>query len=175
MTSVHNGEETPMNTRSIMRTVALLGLLLLGGQGMRGQGRFGFGVVAGEPTGLAWKYRIDNVHAVAGAVGFLPGDYVRLNVDVLWQSPFRGIPELVAYYGPGLMVAYGQRRVYYISDGRYGLIDDGGAGGLRMVLGLAYTIPRSPVDLFFELAPALVLTSPAGGVVDFGLGVRVYP
>lgn len=164
-----------MDNRSIVRMVALLGLLVWGVQGMRGQGRFGFGVVAGEPTGLAWKYRIDNVHSVAGAVGFLPGDYVRLNVDVLWQTPFRGTSALAAYYGPGLIVAYGQRRVYYFSDGRYGVIDDGGAGGLRVVLGLAYTIPRSPVDLFFEVAPAVILTSPAGGFVDFGLGVRVYP
>ncbi len=164
-----------MDNRSMLKAVGLIALLVCCTEGMTAQGRFGFGFVAGEPTGLAWRARIDNSHAVAGSVGFLPGENVRLSADFLWQTPFRGNSDFYAYYGPGVFVGYGERRVYILSDGRYGVIDEGGAVGVRLALGVAYTIPRSPVDLFFEVAPAVILTSPAGGVMDFGLGVRVYP
>lgn len=164
-----------MDSRRVLRTVALIALLVWGAQGTMAQGRFGFGFVAGQPTGLAWRARIDNSHAVAGSVGFLPGDNVRFSADFHWQTPFRGNSDFYAYYGPGVFVGYGERRVYLLRDGRYEVIDDGGAVGVRMALGVAYTIPRSPVDLFFEVAPAVILTSPTGGLVDFGLGVRVYP
>ncbi len=173
---IHNGKGMPMKSLSIVRMVGLIALLLWGVQEMKAQqGRFGFGLVAGEPTGLAWRYRIDNVHSVAGSVGFLPGENVRFSADFLWQTPFRGNSDFYAYYGPGVFVGYGERRVYYFSDGSYRVLDDAGAVGVRLALGVAYNIPRSPVDLFFEVAPAVILTAPAGGVVDVGLGVRVYP
>lgn len=164
-----------MNNRIIVKTAGLIALLVWSAQGMTAQGRFGFGVVAGEPTGLAWRYRIDNTHSVAGSVGFLPEENVRFAADFHWQSYFRGNSDFYAYYGPGVFVGYGERRVYYFSDGVYRVVDNGGVVGVRMALGVAYTIPRSPVDLFFEVAPAVILSSPAGGVVDFGLGARVYP
>jgi hypothetical protein len=164
-----------MGKRDFARIVALSGLLLWGISEMRAQGNFGFGFVLGEPTGLAWKYKMDHTHAIAGALGILPGEHVRLNVDVLWHTYVRDSPSLAVHYGPGILVGVGHRRVYRFSDGSYGVSDDGGTVGFRMVVGLTYTIPRSPVDLFFEAAPALLLASPSGMAVDFGLGARVYP
>jgi hypothetical protein len=115
------------------------------------------------------------MHALAGAVGFLPGEHVRLDVDVLWHSNFRDNPNLVLHYGPGILVGVGERRLYRFSDGTVFAGDDRGTVGFRMVVGVTYAIPRSPVDLFFEVAPALILASPSGLAVDYGLGVRVYP
>ncbi|HEX9006041.1 MAG TPA: DUF3996 domain-containing protein, partial [Bacteroidota bacterium] len=47
--------------------------------------------------------------------------------------------------------------------------------GLRLPFGIDYAIPRAPLELFFEIAP-LVIVTPAGGAgVDFGFGVRFYP
>ncbi len=165
-----------MVTRFITRTACLIALLVLGaGEMSAQQGRFGFGLVAGDPSGLAWRARLDESHSVAGSVGFLPGDNVRLSADFHWQTPFRGNSDFYAYYGPGIFIGYGSRRAYILSDGAYEVIDNGGDVGVRLALGVAYNIPRSPVDLFFEVAPAVILTTPAGGVVDFGLGLRVYP
>lgn len=164
-----------MDIRRKVGTAVLLVLLFWSGQELRGQGKFGFGVVAGEPSGLSWKYRIDQVHAVAGGVGFVPGDYLRVGVDFLWQSYFRGSSDFSAFYGPGIFVATGDRRVYLISEGRYDVLPDGGAFGVRMALGVNYTIPSSPVDLYFEMAPAVILSPPSAAAIDFGLGVRVFP
>jgi hypothetical protein len=50
--------------------------------------------------------------------------------------------------------------------------------GLRCggVVGLMYEIPRSPFDGFMEIAPLLIIFSPASGVgIDAALGVRIYP
>jgi hypothetical protein len=157
------------------KLMAVLGLILLSAQGAPGQGKFGFGLVAGDPTGLAWRVQLDHGHSMAGSVGFLPEDNVRVGADFLWQVPVRGASEFSAYYGPGVFVGSGERRVYYFSNGRYEVVGDRSMVGVRLALGVTYTIPRSPVDLFLEFAPGIILTAPAGGMVDVGLGARVYP
>ena len=164
-----------MKNRMAVVMGLLWGTLLWGGESASAQGRFGFGVVVGEPTGIAWKYRMDGTHSLAGIVGVLPSDHLRINVDVLWHSYFRGNADFAVHYGPGIFVGSGHRNLYRIPGGQVVAIDDEATVGFRMAVGVTYTIPRSPVDLFFEIAPAIVIASPAGAVLDYGLGVRVYP
>ena len=137
------------------------------------QGNFGLGAVIGEPTGIAWKYRINSVNALDGAIGFSPYNAYRVHVDYLWQShPFDEY-NLAMHYGAG--VAFGSGRTTYYSNNGGVLFRNQEVGfGLRGVIGLNYLIKRSPVDLFFELAPLIVLTPNSTSGIDLGFGARVY-
>ncbi len=139
------------------------------------QGKFSGGFVLGEPTGLAWKYDISQTNALAGAIGFSPFDRYRIHVDYLWKTyPFEE-RNLGLYYGPGAAFGFG-RTDYIVYNGRnaYFFRDRDIGFGVRGVVGLNYLIPRSPVNLFFEVAPIFVITPSSGSGVDAGLGVRFY-
>ena len=47
--------------------------------------------------------------------------------------------------------------------------------GVRGVLGLTYRIPRSPVDMFLEVAPVFFIAPNGDMDIDAGIGARVYP
>lgn len=138
-------------------------------------GRFGAGFVFGEPTGIAWKYNINERNAIDGAIGFSPYDRYRIDVDYLWHSyPFRD-PNLSLHYGVGGAVGFG-RTDYLLVDGRNSYLfrtQDLGFG-VRGVVGMTYLVPRTPMDLFLEVAPLMILAPGTGMGVDLGLGARFY-
>jgi hypothetical protein len=156
----------------------LLGvLLLLGGivGEARAQGNFGFGFILGEPTGLSWKYRTDRMNALDGAIGFSPFDRFRLHVDYLWHArPFRD-PAFALHYGAGVAVGFGQ--TLYASRGKDGYFVRSRELGfaLRVPFGIDYAIPRSPIEIFFEIAPLFILGPATGVGIDAGIGLRFYP
>src|SRR5512138_1610796 len=121
-----------MIKRTKSQAFILASLLFLCGGSAAAQGRFGFGVVVGEPTGLAWKYKMDGTHSLAGIVGVLPSDHLRINVDVLWHTYFRGNPDFAVHYGPGIFVGSGHRNLYRIPGGEVVAIDDEATVGFRM-------------------------------------------
>jgi len=120
------------------------------------QGKFGAGIVFGEPTGFAWKYRI--------------------NVDYLWQShPFQE-PKLSLHYGPGAALGFGRTNYIYVDRGNGYIFRSQELGfGIRGVVGLTYLVPKTPMDLFFEVAPVMILAPGAGTGIDVGFGARFYP
>ncbi len=155
-------------------TVAVL--LLLTSTAAFGQGKFGVGFVLGDPTGFAWKYNVNSTHAFDGAVGFSPFDRYRVHADYLWESyPFHE-QNLALHYGVGAVFGFGRTEYIVVNNGgRYFLRDQDVGFGVRGVIGLNYKVRESPIDLFFEVAP-LVILSPTGGTgADVGLGVRFYP
>jgi hypothetical protein len=138
------------------------------------QGRLGVGVIFGEPTGVSWKYKIDGEHALDGGIGLTPFDRFRIHVDYLWQSyPFQE-EHLALHYGAGLAIGF-RETVLGRDDNSFLVAEDGPGLGVRAVLGMTYMIPRSPVDLFLEVAPVFVLAPNAGIGFDAGFGARVYP
>ncbi len=162
-----------MNT---FHRLVLLGLLSIGVLSTtQAQGRFGFGFVLGEPTGLSFKYRIDRSQAIDGAIGFSPYDHFRIHADYLWLSrPFRD-QDFVLHYGVGAVMGFGNtefwdRRgnVYFVRNTDLGF-------GVRGVFGINYEIPRSPVEVYLELGPVIVLAPGTGVGLDAGVGVRFYP
>jgi len=166
-----------MRASHITRSIVLLSVLYaLSSGGIRAQGRFGFGFIFGEPTGIAWKYKINHLNAIDGAIGFSPFDRFRMHVDYLWQSyPFEE-QHLAFHYGLGAAFGFGRATYFYADRGdRYFLRSEELAFGARTVLGLTYTIPRSPLDVFLEMAPIFVLAPDAGVGLDVGAGVRIYP
>ena len=139
------------------------------------RGNFSVGFIVGEPTGISWKYRINAVHAVDGVVGFSPFDRFRINVDYLWNAqPFEE-QNLLLYYGVGGAIGFG-RTEYITSNGRYAyLVRNEPLGfGARTVIGLNYSIPKSPVELMFEAAPIVILAPNAGFGIDAGFGARFF-
>lgn len=132
------------------------------------QGKFGAGFVFGEPTGIAWKYRISQLNALDGALGFSPFDRYRMHVDYLWHStPFQE-QRLVLHYGVGAAIGFGRGKYsYFLRDQEIGF-------AARVPIGLSYLIPRSPVDLFIEVAPMMIFTPNTGVGIDGGLGARFY-
>ena len=151
--------------------IFLISVLALTANAQEG-GRFGMGFVVGDPTGFAWKYRMDNIHAIDGSIGFSPTERLRLQGDYLWHAYPFSEKRLALYYGPGIAFSFGRTDYVVFSNG-YGYNDAG--FGIRGVVGLGYNIKNSPVELFFEMAPLIVLTPTAGSGIDLGLGVRVYP
>jgi hypothetical protein len=136
------------------------------------QGKFGAGFIVGEPVGISWKYRTSYTNAFDGALGFLPDHGYRVHVDYLWQSYPFDEQNLAVHYGAGMAVGSG-RSAYFNNNGTFFRNQEVGFG-LRGVLGLNYLIRKTPLDLFVEFAPLIVLTPNSGSGVDLGFGARVY-
>ncbi len=136
-------------------------------------GKFGVGLVAGEPSGISWKYRFSHENALEGGIGFLPDNGVRADVNYLWHAhPFRN--QLFGLdYGGGVVLGPGR---HDLPASRTGFLYRGEETGfgVRGVVGLNYLIPRSPIDLFVEGAPTWVLSPESETGFDSGIGMRVY-
>jgi hypothetical protein len=153
-----------------------VGLCCLVHSAIQAQGRLGFGFIFGEPTGIAWKYRINHVNAVDGAIGFSPFDQFRMHIDYLWQSYPFAEQNLALHYGVGSAFGFGRTEYLVLRRGSYVLSTQELGFGARAVVGLTYTVPKSPVDVFLEVAPVFILSpNPPGMGFDVGLGARIYP
>lgn len=126
---------------------------------------FGGGIIIGEPTGLSGKYWLDDSRALDFGIASsfvntytalsLHGDLIFHNYDVI-KSEFR----LPVYYGFGL-------RIHINNKG-------GNTFGARGVLGIAWMLNNSPIDIFFEIAPVFNLFTETSLQLDFSIGGRYY-
>ena len=132
-------------------------------------GRFGAGIVLGEPTGVSLKYWLNDTLAFDGAIGASlhddPDDLSSfyLHGDILWHkfdliSVSRG--KLPVYIGAGVLARFRDHR------------DD--QAGIRIPVGLSYLFDNAPVDIFAEIAPALDIAPGARGEITGGIGVRFW-
>ena len=152
---------------STPRTIAFLILALAAGiftnTATAQRNGFGLGLVLGEPTGFAFKGWMDSRSAIDGALAwsFLHSTSFHVHVDYLIHTEAltkRG--DMPAYYGIG------------------GRIKTGGRGsdriGVRVVGGLAYYVPGSPIDIFVEIAPILDFAPSTDFQVNGGIGARYF-
>lgn len=164
-----------MRRTAMLLSIALLALIA-NTTPAEAQGRFGLGLMVGDPTGFSWKYKLDSQNALDGALGFSPYDRFRFHVDYLWISrPFDN-QDFSLTYGVGGAAGFGRTDYVLVSrgNGYFWRTEDRGFG-IRGPVGINYMIPRSPVELTVELAPVLVLTPDGGVGIDGGVAVRVYP
>ena len=124
------------------------------------KGAMGLGVVVGAPTAITGKLWLDNTKAVQAGLGFddrftVYGDFLWHAWDVLPAPPQGKLP---VYLGLGA-----QLRAYHDAE-----------LGIRAVAGVAYWLPRHPVEIFLELVPVFYLTRDPGVGFDAGLGIRYY-
>ncbi|MGC3959719.1 MAG: hypothetical protein QM813_17865 [Verrucomicrobiota bacterium] len=126
-------------------------------------GRFGIGVMFGEPTGLSMKYFATDKIAVDGGIGwaFHHETDLHLHSDVLWHE-FDLIPvpkgKLPLYFGVGLRLKIEDHR-----DDRF---------GIRLPIGVSYLFEGLPLDVFAEIAPVLDVAPETEGSFTGGVGVR---
>ncbi len=123
-------------------------------------GDAGVGVILGAPTAITGKLWLDGTRALDAGLGWsseltVYGDYLWHGWDVLPQ-PAEG--KLPVYLGMGAQV-----RTFH--DAEF---------GIRAVAGMAYWLPRHPVESFVELVPVFRLTPGTSVGLDAGLGLRYY-
>lgn len=145
-----------------IRTLFVFACLLVAASPSRAQkaGDAGIGVILGNPTGVTGKLWLDDKQAVDLGVGYsseltVYGDYLWHGWGVLPQ-PSQG--KLPVYLGLGAQV-----RTF--RDAEF---------GIRTVAGLAYWLPRHPVEIFVEIVPVFRLTRSNSVGLDAGLGLRYY-
>ncbi len=145
------------------------------GQSPQGK-KIGFGIMAGDPTGLTLKIWSGYTNAWVIDVGSSYFGSPRVNVDYLWH--FNAFDSRVAelYAGPGGVIGFGTGHGFYYSG------DDGfyyrktGAGlGVRGVFGVNIVPERTPLEIFFEAGVLIGLSPDFGSAVDAALGLRFYP
>ncbi len=129
-------------------------------------GRFGAGIILGEPTGLSVKYWLNDKLAIDGAAGFSTADHTEfyLHSDVLWHN-FDLIP-----------VPQGRMPVYFGIGALGRLRDDhqDNQVGIRFPVGVSYMFENAPVDVFVEVAPAIDVAPAAQGEITGGVGIRYW-
>ncbi|HAF95974.1 MAG: hypothetical protein A2X34_02335 [Elusimicrobia bacterium GWC2_51_8] len=142
--------------------LALVCLLAAGVKPLCAQkaGDFGAGVILGNPTGAAAKFWLNDSRALDAGVGFntdlaLYGDYLWHSWKVLPQ-PSEG--RLPVYLGLGAQIMDSAHNNF----------------GLRAVAGIAYWLPRNPVEIFLELVPVLRFSNNDGVDLNAGIGLRYY-
>jgi len=132
--------------------------------GAEPRGRFGAGIIAGEPSGLAAKFWVSNRSGIDAAVGwsFFEDERIQAHLDYqfhLFAAVSRGY--LSFFFGGGIV----------------GRAWDGDAkGGVRLPVGGFYRFGLVPLGIFVEVAPrvefipedAWGLSAVAGAYYFFG-------
>jgi hypothetical protein len=128
-------------------------------------GKFGAGLVIGEPTGPTVKYWFNDTVAIDGTLGWSlrDDDNIYLNADILWHSydliqATRG--RAAVYYGVGPSIEFRRN-----ADNRF---------GVRAPIGVSYKLDDKPVDVFVEVAPILDFAPGLHGDFNVGIGVRYW-
>ena len=126
-------------------------------------GRFGVGLMVGEPTGLSLKYFFNSTFAIDGGLGwaFHDGTDFQIQSDVLWHK-FDLVTlsqgQLPFYIGVGARVKFQENAEDRI--------------GLRVPVGVSYIFDDLPLDVFFEVAPILDFTPSTRGGFSAAIGAR---
>lgn len=123
---------------------------------------FGLGAVVGEPTGITGKMFLSDSSAIDATLSwsfvkdklYVHSDYLHHISGVFGPD----VPELLVYTGIGGMIE----------------LKDNPEIGVRIPLGLSYTIPDTPLELFFEVAPVVLLAPETTVDLTGGLGARYY-
>ena len=129
----------------------------------KGQQRpLGGGVIIGDPTGLTGKYWKSRENAYAFGLAWSLGDdeSVQIYGDYLWHRfEITGEPRTPLYFGVGVWLGSNN--------------NDTGLG-VRIPLGVTHIFARDPIDVFFEIVPAISLVPDTDLDVQGGFGIRYY-
>jgi hypothetical protein len=124
---------------------------------------FGVGAVVGDPTGFSGKIWSNDRNAVDFALAWSLDD----------ERSFDFHADYLIHDYTVFNVTHGKLPLYYGIGGR--LMDARDTHvGLRGVIGLDYLFSRSPLDLFFEIAPVLDMTPETAMDLEAGIGMRFY-
>ena len=136
---------------------------------------FRSGVILGDPTGLTAKLWTDDDHAFDFGFAWAKGNRyyngenhdwehhtsIYANVDYLWH--FRDVfndANVPLYIGVGWQLRTNQN-----ANAQF---------GVRIPFGIAYEFPRAPIEIFAEIAPAVILVPSSEFDTNGGIGARFY-
>lgn len=125
---------------------------------------FGLGAILGKPTGISAKYWLNKENAIDAALGysFENNSKVNIHADYLWHvyNVFDTQITLPLYYGVG---------------GKFNAKEgDRSTLGVRGVVGVTWWPDKTPLDVFFELAPVFNLIPETNLDLDVSVGVRYF-
>ncbi|MBU2567713.1 MAG: hypothetical protein KJ967_02925 [Elusimicrobia bacterium] len=149
--------------RTAIRTVVLVFVVYAGVQGMETR-KFGIGLMVGAPTGISFKYWLNEVNALTGGISL--GSDAAIQLNYLWHNfgatrPREG--SLPVHYGFGAQAQSGGAH-----SGDHSRI------GLRGVIGLTYLFEKAPFDVFAELAPLLEIGNNSELRLTASVGARYF-
>jgi hypothetical protein len=126
-------------------------------------GKFGLGIILGEPTGISFKaWQSDEVaYDAALAWSFGKEGNVHIHIDYLLHN-YELIRTMNSY-----------TPVYYGIGGRIQTKDET-ALGIRIPLGINFRSRRIPIDIFIEFVPALNIIPKTEFDLEGGIGARYY-
>ena len=147
--------------------IALVLLAVFTGFSFSMDGKFGLGIILGEPTGLSLKLKTSDTTAFdAGAAwSFVNPSSFHIHGDFLFHNYnlFNNVEKgyLALYYGIGgrLKLASGEEETML---------------GVRIPVGLCYEFEEAPVDLFFEVVPLLDVIPRTRAGISGAVGVRYF-
>jgi len=127
--------------------------------------RIGGGVILGEPTGLTFKYMLDNLNAFDVGAGWETSgdDEFEIYADYLYHMyDLIRVPrgQLPLYFGGGLRFIDRENR-----DNKF---------GVRIPVGVEYLFENVPLGAFLEAAPVLNLTPDTDFDLEGGIGIRFF-
>lgn len=127
--------------------------------------RLGLGVVIAGPTGITGQYFYGKGKDVSAALGWGQNSY-HLNIDHHWNNrnwlKADGV-SIAVYYGIGL------RLISW--DGAH---DSGSNAGVRFPFGVQHIFKPVGIQIFFELAPAIIVIDHSSFTIDLALGARYF-
>lgn len=128
------------------------------------QGKYGLGIIVGEPTGISGKMKLTPTTAFDGAIGWSFNKYgaIHLHADYLYNAVKLG-PEFPLYIGIGGRIKLSEKDKS--EESRL---------GVRFPVGVVYQPATKPFDIFFETVPMLNLTPKSDFDWNAAAGVRYY-
>jgi hypothetical protein len=128
-------------------------------------GRFGLGIILGEPSGIGGKLFLTKRNAIDGAVAWslrgdndfhIHGDYLYHNYNIFVNEEM----ELPMHFGIGGRIKFNEN-----ADDRI---------GIRFPFGLNYIFEEAPFDMFFEIVPIMDLAPDTDFDLNAAIGGRFY-
>ncbi len=124
---------------------------------------FGLGIIAGEPTGIAFKGWMGQTTALDAALAWSFAHETTFHVHVDYIFHTDGVTkraDLPVYYGIGGRIKTGGT--------------DADRVGVRIVGGIAYYIPDAPIDLFGEIVPVIDVAPDFALQLNIAIGARYF-
>lgn len=146
-------------------------VLLTPVDGRTADNNFGLGIMVGEPTGISFKSWQTSSTAIDGGIGwgFGKDGFFNVHADYLIhrsQALNNRTNSLPVYFGIGVKLNY--------RDDEFDDYDAKTILGVRIPLGFAAFVKDTPVDIFAEIVPVMILLPETDFDLDVSLGIRYY-
>ena len=126
---------------------------------------FGIGVIGGQPTGITFKYMINDTHGVDLGAGW------RTSGD----NEYHVYGDYLYHLNNLVTVPKGQLPFYVGLGARFLIRDDrDDKFGLRLPFGVEYLFANAPLGAFAEVVPVLNLSPDTDFDLEGGIGIRFF-